>query len=114
MYFVYEKPMYVATPNYDLDTIVEWFIDLDLTEIWEDLKDTDQLNPEQVAKDILGNTDWWSSEFREACEFTEEENEHLTDQELYEQLSESVEPALAKYFKEHWDDMLETYETKDE
>lgn len=114
MYFVYEKPMYVATANYDLNSIVEWFTQLDLTDIWEDLKGSDWLNPEQIANNILTNTDWWSSDFRQWCQFTEEEDEYLTDEELYEQLSELIEPALAKYFKEHWDDLKETYETKNE
>jgi hypothetical protein len=108
MYFVYEKPMVVATSySYDLDSIVKWFAQLDLTELWEGS------NPEQLANDVMINTDWWSCDFREWCQFTEEENEFLDDQTLYEQLSELVEPALTKYFREHWDDILEAYEIEE-
>ena len=109
MYFVYEKPMLVATANYDLNSIVEWFAKLDLTEIWEDRKKSEGLSPEQIAIDILVNTNWWSFDFRQWCQFTEDENELLDDQTLYEQLTESVEPALAKYFKEHWEDLTNYY-----
>ena len=111
MYFVYEKPMLVATSNYDLNSIVEWFTKLDLTEIWEDLKDSNWLCPEELANNIMINTGWWSSDFRQLCQFTEDENEHLDDQTLYEQLTELVEPALAKYFKEHWLDLTNYYNT---
>ena len=111
MYFVYEKPMLVATANYDLNSIVEWFAKLDLTEIWEDLKDSNWLCPEELANNIMINTGWWSDEFREWCQFTEDENELLDDQTLYEQLTELVEPALAKYFKEHWEDLTNNYNT---
>lgn len=111
MYFVYEKPMLIATANYDLNSIVEWFAKLDLTEIWEDRKKSEGLSPEQIAIDILVNTNWWSFDFREWCQFTEDENENISDQELYEQLSELVEPALAKYFREHWLDLTNYYNT---
>ena len=114
MYFVYEKPMLVATNySYDLDSIVEWFAQLDLTDLWEGSKGSDWLNPEQLANDVMINTDWWSDEFREWCQFTEDENELLDDQTLYEQLTELVEPALAKYFKEHWEDLTNYYNTNE-
>ena len=111
MYFVYEKPMLVATANYDLNSIVEWFTKLDLTELWEDLKDSNWLCPEELANNIMINTGWWSFDFRQWCQFTEDESELLDDQTLYEQLTESVEPVLAKYFKEHWLDLTNYYNT---
>jgi hypothetical protein len=113
MYFIYEKPMLVATSNYNINSIVEWFAELDLTELWEDLKKANWLSPEQIANDILVNTGWWSFDFREWCQFTEDENENISDQELYEQLTELVEPALAKYFREHWLDLTNNYDTNE-
>ena len=114
MYFVYEMPVNVATTyNYNINDIVKWFAKLDLSDLWEGSGGTNWLNPEQLANDILINTDWWSDEFREWCQFTKDENEHLDDQTLYEQLTESVEPALAKYFKEHWLDLVMQYSTNE-
>ena len=111
MYFVYEKPILVATSTYDLNSIVEWFTKLDLTDLWEDLKSSNWLCPEELANNVIVNPGWWGSEFREWCQFTEEENELLDDQTLYEQLTELVEPALAKYFKDHWLDLTNYYNT---
>lgn len=114
MYFIYEKPMHIATEyNYDVSLIVNWFAELDLTELWEDLSKTDWLNPAQIANDVLTNTNWWSQDFRDWCLFSEAENEYITDQDLYEQLSDVVEPHLAKYYKDHWEDLTEAYTSKD-
>ena len=109
MYFVYPFNINIATRyDYSIEGLVQWFSQIDLTDIWNNLKEVDSLNPEQLAENLLESSDW-VEDLREYCEFTEEENNYLSDEDLINQCREALTPALTKYFTEYWEDLKETY-----
>lgn len=112
IHFIYTKSFNIASENgFYIDEIVDWFSRLDISDIWNDLKEGGFLSPSELTRDLLENASkTWVNEFREWCEFTEEENKFLSDDELITQVSDYIRIPLEQYYIANWKDLEATYD----
>lgn len=109
--FIYTKTLDVATENaYYIDELVDWFSKLDISEVWDELKNDEYFNPSTLVDSLLYNaTEIWIDSFREWCEFTDEENELLSNDELADQVAEYIRIPLEQYYIANWKDLEAGY-----
>jgi hypothetical protein len=109
--FIYTKTLDVATENgYYINELLEFFTRLDISEIWDDLKNDEYFNPSTLADSLLYNaTEIWIDKFRDWCEFSDEENELLSDDELADQVAEYIRVPLEQYYTENWKELQAGY-----
>lgn len=85
--------------------IVFWFTSLDWSDIIEDLKVDDALNAEVLVSSIFNDT-YWVDDFRNWWDFSPEENDGMSDEDIRTQLREVIEVPLIEEFKANWNSLV--------